>query len=277
MAGDAGGLIARQRSAGRTAFLPLLCGLIALAWLTLALWDLSPYGRYLTHGDWSEIGALADICRALPQGTIVIPALLYAASWLLMSAAMMLPTTLPLLDIFRRLTAARADRGILMTLVIIGYLAVWGLFGVAAHLIDALLHVLVRLSPWLTLNGWAIGAIVLAVAGAFQFSDLKYRCLDKCRTPLSFVMEHWRGRAERRQALALGMHHGLFCVGCCWAIMLLMFVVGTGSLGWMLMLAAVMAIEKNMPWGRRLSAPLGAGLLAASGIMLAMHIGDVLA
>ena len=270
-------LDARARSAGRGAFLPLLCGLIALAWFALALWDFSPYGRYLAHGDSFEIGALAEICRALPQGTIVVPALIYAASWLLMSAAMMLPTTLPLIAIFRRLTAARADRNVLVALVILGYLVVWGAFGLTVHLIDALIHLLVRLSPWLTLNGWAMGAAVLAVAGAFQFSALKYRCLDKCRTPLSFVIEHWRGRAERRQALALGLHHGLFCVGCCWAIMLLMFVIGTGSLGWMLMLAAVMAVEKNMPWGRRLSAPLGVALLAASGAILAVHIGDVLA
>ena len=75
MAGNAGELIARPRSAGRAAFLPLLCGLIALAWLALALWDASPYGRYLAHGDTFEVGALAEICRALPQGKIVVPAL----------------------------------------------------------------------------------------------------------------------------------------------------------------------------------------------------------
>ena len=71
----------------------------------------------------------------------------------------------------------------------------------------------------------------------------------------------------------LGAHHGVFCVGCCWAIMLLMFVVGTGSVGWMLVLAAAMAIEKNAPWGRRLSAPLGVGLLLWSGVVVAQHGG----
>jgi predicted metal-binding membrane protein len=123
--------------------------------------------------------------------------------------------------------------------------------------LDGALHAVIAGIPWLAFNGWIVGALVLGAAGAFQFSALKYHCLDKCRTPLSFVIEHWRGTAARRQALLLGVHHGLFCVGCCWAIMLLLFVVGTGSVGWMLALGAVMAIEKNAPWGRRLSTPLG--------------------
>ena len=74
------------------------------------------------------------------------------------------------------------------------------------------------------------------MAGVYQFTPLKYHCLDKCRAPLGFIMGHWRGRRERLQALRLGLHHGLFCVGCCWSLMLLMFAVGVGSLGWMLAL-----------------------------------------
>jgi predicted metal-binding membrane protein len=80
---------------------------------------------------------------------------------------------------------------------------------------------------------------------------------------MSFITEHWRGRHEAAQAFALGLHHGLFCLGCCWLLMLLMFVVGMGSLGWMLALGTVMAVEKNFPWGRRLSTPLGVTLLGA--------------
>jgi predicted metal-binding membrane protein len=74
-------------------------------------------------------------------------------------------------------------------------------------------------------------------------------------------MGHWTGKSERTQALRLGLHHGIFCIGCCWSLMLLMFTVGMGNLGWMLLLGAVMAVEKNLPWGRRLSAPLGIVLL----------------
>jgi predicted metal-binding membrane protein len=86
---------------------------------------------------------------------------------------------------------------------------------------------------------------------------------------MSFVIEHWRGRDHRRNAFRLGLRHGVFCVGCCWALMLLMFAVGTGNVGWMLALGAVMAIEKNTRWGRHLSAPLGAALLAAAAAVLA--------
>ena len=177
---------------------------------------------------------------------------------------MMLPTTLPLLGIFRRLTAGRADRRQLMALVIVGYLAVWMVFGVIAHLADWAVLLLVRQSDWLVANSWAIAAMILAVAGLYQFSALKYRCLDKCRTPLGFVTHHWGGRTPLRDAFRLGLHHGAYCVGCCWALMLLMFVVGTGSVGWMLALGAVMAAEKNMPGGRRLAAPVGTGLLLAA-------------
>ncbi len=102
----------------------------------------------------------------------------------------------------------------------------------------------------------------MILAGAFQFSSLKYRCLEKCRAPLSFLSQHWRGTGQSAQALLLGAHHGLFCIGCCWALMLLMFAVGTGNVGWMMGLGAIMAIEKNVSWGRRLSTPLGVGLLA---------------
>jgi predicted metal-binding membrane protein len=185
-----------------------------------------------------------------------------------MTVAMMLPTTVPLLEIFRRLTAGRQDRSQLLALVITGYLGIWIGFGIVAHGADWLLHEIVERSSWLEANAWLIGAATLLMAGAFQFSPLKYRCLEKCRAPLSFVTEHWRGRDERRNAFLLGVRHGLFCVGCCWALMLLMFGIGVGNVAWMLVLGAFMAAEKNLPWGRRLSAPLGVALLVWGGSIL---------
>jgi predicted metal-binding membrane protein len=258
--------------ARRNHYLALVAALSALSWLTLWVWEQSPYGRYLDHGQWTEVGLAASLCRFLPAGPVLLPALLYVTGWLVMSAAMMLPTALPLLSIFARLTAQRSDRGRLMALVVAGYLLAWSLFGLLAHALDQGLHAAVAGIPWLAFNAWIVGVAVLTIAGGFQFSALKYHCLDKCRTPLSFVIEHWRGRGTRRQALLLGIHHGLFCVGCCWAIMLLMFVVGTGNVGWMMMLGAAMALEKNAPWGRRLSAPLGLGLLLWSSMLALGHI-----
>jgi predicted metal-binding membrane protein len=252
-------------------FLPVLGALVALAWVTLWAWTRSPYGRYLEHADWTASGPAAFLCRVVPAGDVVVPMMLYAAAWILMTAAMMLPTTLPLFNAFDRLTARRPDHGRLLMLLGLGYMAVWGAFGLLAHALHSAALALLTSMPTLAWHGWIIGTAIIALAGAFQFSALKYQCLEKCRTPLSFVVEHWSGHAPRRHAFVLGAQHGLFCVGCCWALMLLMFAVGTGSLGWMLLLAAVMAIEKNVRWGRRLSTPLGIALLSWAAVLGATH------
>jgi predicted metal-binding membrane protein len=245
----------------RDAFLPILTSLIALAWLILFVWEQSPYGRYLNHGQ------LADISPESGEEGLLLTAVLYVTGWTLMTVAMMLPTSLPLLEMFRGLTRQRENRMQLVALLICGYLSIWLAFGMVAHVADWGLHETLERSEWLQSNAWVFGAGPLILAGVFQFTSLKYRCLDKCRTPLSFIMEYWRGRRECLQSFLLGVHHGIFCVGCCWALMLLMFAVGTGNVGWMLALGAVMAVEKNMPWGRKLGRPLGVGLLCWGGLI----------
>jgi predicted metal-binding membrane protein len=252
-------------------FLPLLIALVAAAWGVIWLLERGPYARYLHAADWSRGGLLGELCSAVPGGTVLVPAFAHAGAWTLMIVAMMLPTTLLLVDVFRRATGHRADHRGLLAWLLAGYLAVWGVFGLAVHVLDAAVHALVWRSGWLVAHAGVVGAATLVLAGAYQFSALKYRCLDKCRSPLLFFAEYWRGRDARRDSFALGAAHGLFCIGCCWALMLLMFAVGVGSIGWMLALAAVMAAEKNMPWGRRLAAPLGVVLLAwGAGLMLAV-------
>jgi predicted metal-binding membrane protein len=225
-------------------------GLIGLAWVTLALWGQSPYARYLSHHDLEHVRG----------GGLLL--LVFVAGWVAMLLAMMLPTTLPLVAMFNRLTIARPDRPRLLGLLLIGYLSVWIMFGMLIYLGDSVLHEAVARSEWLAEHAAALGAVTLVLAGAYQFTPLKYHCLEKCRSPFSFITQHWRGRDEAGQAFLLGIHHGVFCVGCCWTLMLLMFAVGVGNFGWMLVLGAVMASEKNLTWGRRLSAPLGVVLLA---------------
>ena len=231
------------------------------AWAALLIWDVSPYARYLDH-DWTRLGIAADICGAIPGGDAVATGLLYVGGWALMTAAMMLPTTLPLVALFRRLTARRPDAALLIALLLAGYLLAWLAFGLGAHLLGLVVLALVRQSPWLTFNGWLIGAVILLLAGLFQFSSLKHRCLEACRSPLPFLLSRWHGLRPRLESARLGFAHGVFCVGCCWLLMLLMFVVGTGNVGWMLGLGALMALEKNSPWGRSLAAPLGTALVA---------------
>ncbi|HXX84415.1 MAG TPA: DUF2182 domain-containing protein [Casimicrobiaceae bacterium] len=257
-------------AADRRLPLALVVCLAALAWGMLALWSVSPYARYLAHDGWLDAAWLEAICRVVPQGGVVVSALIYALVWLLMIVAMMLPTTLPLLGVFRSVTSGRPEAGSLFGLVVLGYAAAWAGFGLMAHVADSAIHLAAASLPWLVVHGWAVGAAVLALAGAFQFSSLKYRCLERCRTPFGFVNARWHGQSPGREAFRIGFDHGLFCVGCCWALMLVMFVVGMGNLGWMLVLAAVMAAEKNLPWGRRFAAPVGVALLAwAGGVVVA--------
>jgi len=263
----------RFRDERNLAFALIFAALVATAWLALWLWSASPYARYVTHGGYLDPAAFAALCLAVPGGTIIVPALLYAAAWMLMIAAMMLPTTYPLLAMFRRIIAGRADETRLTWLVVAGFALAWLAFGLAAHAADAGLALVAERNPWFVGHGWIVGAAVLAGAGLFQFSALKYRCLEQCRTPFAFVASRWHGRAPAREALRLGIDHGLFCVGCCFALMLVMFVVGTASIGWMIALAALMAAEKNLPGGTRLRLPVGLGLLASAAVVTLANSG----
>ena len=265
-------LAGRREPRRDLALVALLGGLALAAWAALWAWSASPYARYVAHDGWLETGALAALCRAVPGGSWLVPAALYALSWVLMIAAMMLPTTYPVLGIFRVMTRSRADAGRLLGLIVAGFFCAWFAFGLAAHALDAVLAWLGGRDVRVAGYAWMAGATVLAAAGGFQFSALKYRCLEQCRTPLAFVASRWHGRAPAREALRIGIDHGVFCVGCCWALMLCTFVVGTGSLGWMLALAALMAAEKNLPGGARLRAPIGLGLLGAAAVIVISHL-----
>ncbi len=252
------------RADNRRYFIAFFLGLIALAWLALAVWGQSPYGRFLDHDEIAEI-------EIGLSGETLLFGLVFVAGWTLMTVAMMLPTSLPLVELFHRLVHQRPDRGRLVALLIVGYLSTWALFGVIAHIGDRGLHDIVERSAWLEENAWLLSSGTLLLAGVYQFTPLKYLCLDKCRSPLSFITEHWHGSDERSEAFRLGVHHGVFCVGCCSSLMLLMFAVGVGNLGWMLALGALMAVEKNLAGGRRLSTPLGASLIAGGLVLLAVN------
>ena len=227
-----------------------LGALVLVAWLTLALWEGSPYAAYLGHAG----GA----------GPLPIEAGLFAVGWVLMIVAMMLPSSVPLVVTFAALVRRRRHPAQLVGLVLVGYLVVWGAFGVAAWIADRGIHATVDAVPWLAEHPQLIIAATLAVAGLWQFSPLRDRCLDECRSPLGFIVNRWRGASERSEALRMGIAHGAFCVGCCWSLMLVMFGVGLASASAMLALGAITAIEKNLSWGRRLTHPLGVGLILAA-------------
>jgi len=234
----------------RTILVVALGALVAAAWLTLALWEGSPYGAYLHH--------------AGGVGPLPLEAALFAAGWVLMIVAMMLPSSIPLVVTFAALVRRRRHPGRLVVLLLAGYLLVWGTFGLAAWIADRGIHAAVDALPWLAEHPQIIIATTLAAAGLWQFSPWRDRCLDECRSPLGFVINRWRGTSERSEALRMGIAHGAFCVGCCWSLMLVMFGVGLASASAMLVLGAITAIEKNLPWGRRLTRPLGIVLILAA-------------
>lgn len=252
--------LGRSRRDGEV-LLAVLSVVVALAWVALWVGGHSPYGRYLDHRSLDRVKA---------SGIAVL--LLFVGGWTLMTVAMMLPTAAPLFAMFSRVVGRRENRGVLLTLVAAGYLLVWTLFGMVAYGADLILHTVARHQPWLADNAWIIAGATLGLAGLYQFSTIKYRCLDKCRTPRMFIMQRWPGSREHFHSFMLGVDHGAFCVGCCWTLMILMFAVGAGNIAWMLLFGALMAVEKNSVWGRLMTAPLGGVLLAASSFVVVTNI-----
>ncbi|MGI0117872.1 DUF2182 domain-containing protein [Zooshikella sp. RANM57] len=229
-------------------FIPTTLLLVVVAWLVLFWWEQSPYSHYILHG---------PAAHGMHHQVVSSAVVLYLLGWMLMCIAMMLPTTLPLIQIVYRISSDYDDRWLLISLLISGYLFIWLIFGIVAHIGQWLITQNVFGYEFMSNKTWLLSSGLLIMAGVFQFSSLKYKCLDKCRTPLGFVMGYWQGRHHYRQAWLLGLHHGIYCVGCCWALMLLMFAVGTGSVFWMLILGAIMAVEKNVSWGNKIAKPVG--------------------
>jgi predicted metal-binding membrane protein len=188
----------------------------------------------------------------------------FLAVWLVMVGAMMLPTVVPLVRLFVPVTARAPRAGAARAAFLAAYLAVWTLFAGVALLGDLGVHALVDRWTWLAARpGLVLGATLL-LAGAFQFSPLKNACLTACRNPVGFLWQHYRrgiGGGWR-----LGLRHGVSCLGCCWALMLVMFGTGVGSLAWMIGLTGVMVVEKTSARGARLVGPVGVALLVAGAV-----------
>jgi predicted metal-binding membrane protein len=226
--------------------------LILAAWVALLVVAATPADRYLSHQHQP----------ASASGQLVAVGL-YLAGWLLMSVAMMLPTAGRLLADFDAVVGRRADRRPLSIILVVGFLVAWLAAGYVFRTGDVLVHLAVDASASLRRHTALIGGATLVVAGLYQLTDLKSRCLTACRTPRSFVFRHWGAGRPGRDAFRVGLAYGVSCVGCCWALMLVMFGLGTMSLWWMLGLTAVMAAEKNHPAGARIARPLGAALVLA--------------
>jgi len=234
---------------------PILVG-IAAAWAAAIAAQLAGAAALVHH----------DSLLAGGGPPLVVAVLASLLAWQVMTAAMMLPSSLPLVGLYARASARAPQRRLAMAAFLGGYALVWSAFGLAAFGADAGLHAAINSSSWLRQHDWWIGGSVLALAGAFQFTSLKDACLDKCRHPGHFLMRYYeRGPAG---GFRLGARHGAFCVGCCWALMLVMFAAGVASLVWMALLTAVMIHEKTRPMGARTVPVSGMALLGASSVVL---------
>jgi len=224
---------------------------------------------------WAATGALVLLGgdrlghhdEVVEHGTLPWPVRVaaYLMIWVVMVGAMMLPTAVPMARLVTAVTARAPAPGPIRWAFYASYVAVWSAFGLAALAGDTGVHAMVDRSPWLDERPGLILAGTLAVAGAFQFSGLKDRCLTACRDPMGMLWRHYRRGPGGGWRLAT--RHALNCLGCCWALMLVMFGTGVGSLGWMAGLTAVMVAEKTTRWGARLTAPVGVALLAAAALV----------
>jgi predicted metal-binding membrane protein len=232
---------------------PALWAVTGAAWLLLV--GLALYAPGLAHAH--------GVAGALASGrdpALVLGA--FAGAWLVMVAAMMLPSVVPMVRMHTAVTARVERPAPVRAAFLAAYLAVWMAFAGVALLGDTALHRLVERWDWLAARDGLVLAGALGLAGAAQFSPLTRRCLTVCRDPRGFLFQHYRRGVAA--AWWLGVRHGGSCVGCCWALMLLMFVTGAGNLWWMVGLTAVMVAQKTALGGRRLVTPVGVALLLAS-------------
>jgi len=184
--------------------------------------------------------------------------------WVTMMAAMMLPSVAPMVLAFARVTKERARREqaafVPTWIFLIGYLLAWALYGVIAYaLFRAIDAIDGGVLSWDRAGPWVAGGAIV-VAGLYQLTPIKDVCLRHCRSPLHFVLHGWHDGSAG--AVRMGFVHGLYCVGCCWGLMIVLFSLGVMSLVWMAVIAAIIFAEKVLPWGMRLTRVLAVAFIA---------------
>jgi predicted metal-binding membrane protein len=201
----------------------------------------------MDEGPWTALGALGW----------------FLGAWVVMMAAMMLPSVAPTVALYSRMTRERS--GVLPAVFSAGYLLTWAAAGVLAFAIGRATGLVDGdVFSWNDAGRWVAGGTLL-VAAAYEVTPLKDVCLDKCRSPLGFLLGAWRdGRAG---ALQMGARHGAWCVGCCWALMASLFALGVMSIPWMAFVAGLIAVEKLLPW-RRVATYATAAILLVLGLLV---------
>jgi predicted metal-binding membrane protein len=202
---------------------------------------------------------------AMPHQWSAIDVALTFAMWSVMMIAMMTPSASPMIELHARIAAGNGESASTSWLFAAGYLAAWIAFSAVATVLQFVLDRAAMLTGTLRVSPLA-GAAILVVAGIYQLTPLKSACLAHCRSPIGFFMTEWRPGAAG--AFKMGARHGLFCAGCCWMLMAILFAAGVMNLAWVALIAAFVLMEKLAPWGNVI-ARIGGAALIGSGIALA--------
>ena len=238
-----------------------LAAIVALAWLYLLR------VASTMSAEMIEMDRHAAMGMVMPrtEGWAPADALLMFVMWTVMMVAMMVPSATPMILVFSTLHRRRREKQqptVPVAIFLAGYLVVWAGYAVVATLAQWGLHSVALLSASMATTSAVGGGMLLIAAGVFQWTPLKQRCLANCRSPLEFLMTRWREGA--RGAFVMGLDHGLYCVGCCWMLMTLLFVGGVMNLWWVVGIALYVFLEKVAPTGPWLSRTLGAALILGS-------------
>lgn len=234
----------------------LFFGMVLAAWGALFLMSASLPDAELSRIYGAEFWLALCQVNGLDSGIGVM-----VVMWALMAAAMMMPTFAPTVQVFNDLTHTSAASGVGMFMLVLGYLVVWLGFSIFAATAQYLLLKQGLVSPVGSSLSLGLNAVLLLMAGAYQFSKLKEACLNQCRAPLTYFIGAWRDGPFG--AMNMGLRLGLICLGCCWALMVLAFVGGTMNLLWMGLATVVMVVEKLPDLGRYVTRPLGGALILA--------------
>ena len=224
---------------------------------------------------WAWLGKMIWDMNAMPPSSMPMDGMVMNPSvsigyavwliimWMVMMAAMMLPSAAPMTLVYASFEGVgnRPSTGSVLAFVG-GYSSAWASFSIAAGLLQFALERVALVSPaTMMLKNEAVAGAVLIAAGIYQWTPIKNACLRRCRTPIGFMMTEWRDGATG--ALTMGWRHGMFCVGCCWALMALLFVGGVMNPLWIIALALIVLAEKTLPFGGLSGRILGAGLAMA--------------
>jgi predicted metal-binding membrane protein len=236
----------------RNVILGLLLALAAMAWALLA---------------WQEATGPLDMAMASP--TMGMSPLLFVTTWVVMMVAMMFPSAAPMILIFHKVQLSKRQRGdafVATWAFVTAYMLVWTLCGVLAYVgavVAEISAMRAALSPVATAR---IGGAILVAAGLYQLTPFKDFCLSKCRTPISFIMTSWRDGASG--ALRMGLLHGVYCLGCCWLLFVVLFPLGIMNISAMAMITLVIFAEKTLSWGRAVARITAVVLVAYGAVAL---------